>query len=216
MKPSVNDEFRRVSPERHAPPNLRMPPQVDAKPTSLLGHVVQIALSKDQLRGHTKLIPPLRVVRYVLSKDSTDSSSTETAPLIFFQGIPVRAFLALDEFAEEFSYLTEKTVIMFYSNLDELQPHFCLDPVFLEYLEKEREHIPVEVFVKSSGTKLHEDDSLAYRSNYTYLDFGVLQLFVPRRGFVNPWPSSYPHKEHLARIEQLMLKVDESSGEGAV
>lgn len=182
------------------------PPEVDLRPGILLGHIVQIALSKDQLGKETRLIPPLRVVKYVLSVDhNSPSAASDVPPMIYFLGLPLPEFLTMKEFASLFGYVAKDSLFMFHSNYEELQPHFCLDQGFLGYLERERESVPIDVYMAGQSNGSFSDEMASDRANYTYMDFGLMQLFVPSRGFVSPWPSRYPLRDELTRIQESLL-----------
>lgn len=178
-------------------------PLVSIESKRLIGHILQTALSRDQLGGPTRLIPPLKVVTFsCASGDPQDRYGADT----YFIGEPLRPFLLSEEFREDFSYISKDTLFMFFSNIDEIQPQFCLDPQFLAYLQGEGESVPVEVYTISRKAVPDSPGFASSVENYNYLDFGVAQLFVPGRGFVSQWPDSYPRKKELKRIEHLLIQ----------
>ena len=177
-------------------------PAVDIEPWRLLGHVVQVALSKDQQSRPTRLVPPLKVISYSLAKGKPED---RYGPDTYFIGEPLQSFLVSREFRESFSYVSDDTLFMFFSNLENMQPQFCLNPLFLTYLQREGESIPVEVYTASRQVLPETPGYASSVDEYKYLDFGVLQLFVPGKGFLGRWPQRYPNKEELNRIEQLLI-----------
>jgi len=181
-------------------------PRVYTTPDALMGHIVQIALSEHELGGPMRLIPPLKVLRHAYSRDHY-AAVEEINPWTYFVGRPLREFLKIEDFARDLSYVTSDMVFIFYTNIQQFEPYFCLDQAFLDFLEKNKMRIPVWVHGAEIAENRFTDEFIAYRDNYGYLGSGELQLFVPRKGFVSPWPDRWPYGSQLKRIEQLLLSM---------
>lgn len=180
---------------------LKQPPQPNVKPDSLVGHIVQIALGESDIGGHLRLIPPLKVTDWA-QEVYHYATEGEMAPEICFLGIPLKEFRNP---VQTDARLLRATGIRFKSRMPLFQPHFLMDADFLEYFEQSEEDVvPVEVFATDSKERM-DRAFLADEYNFVYIGEGVLQLFVPSKGFQKPWPKNFPWHRELKNVEEWLI-----------
>lgn len=171
-------------------------------PESLKGRLVQISLDKYELAGPHLYIPPLLVSDCVSGTHRVTGFSK-----ISFLGAPQGDFQNLPEDPASMPALGS---ISFYNSEPSLQPQFLTDPDFVGYLNAHHYYVPVRVFSSPTPKRAFHVGEEADSTTFSYLGWGIVQVFEPRKGFPQSWRQNDPWLKRLQDSEKRLLNVDSS------
>ena len=168
-------------------------------PKRILGMIAQISLDRYELKGSHLYIPPLLIT------DCVPGIHINTGfAKISFLGMPQGEFEGIESADSDFSKIRR---ISFYSSEPSLQPQFLLSQDFLKYLDKYKFRIPVRVYWSSTPRQSFDDYEEADSEDFSYIGWGVCQLFIPEKGFPQPWSEDDPWLTRLLAAEvELMAR----------
>jgi len=142
-------------------------------------------------------IPPLRVVGFA---EGTIRGTNQQ--VTYFIGTPLGPFRATEHKDSRFS---EIRAIRFFNDIPELQPPRLLDESFVDHLKQ----IGYSVGVWVEGTVVEKSHwatrDIIDNDIFFYIGAGMIQIFVPGRGFPQEWPESFRWLDEVKKRERELL-----------
>jgi hypothetical protein len=167
-------------------------------PKSLIGRLVQISLDTYELAGPHLYIPPL------LINDCLSGVHKRTGfSKVSFMGIPQGNFDGVPDADSDWGKIR---TITFYNSEPDFQPQFLANPDFISYLNQHHFYVPVRVYCGSNQRQSFGDGEEADSEVFSYVGWGIVQLFRPGKGFEQRWRDKDPWLKRLRESEADLLE----------